>query len=409
MRLGLRFLTFLIFFLFLSMTCHITGELMGSAIVKPSSMVEEEKDYVSELIECSKEERLQKLLDRYEKYYRFNGSVLVSWKGQVLCDRAMGFADFGTREPLTTQSHFQLASVSKQFTAMAIMLLKKEGKLDFDDEVKKYIPQWPYPGMTIRHLLTHTSGLSNYMWLVEHEWKSPYAPYNHEVVALLVKHQLPLNFVPGRYHSYSNTGYVVLAYLVEKISGKFFADFLDENIFQPLGMKNTFAYSQTINRKNKEKIFGYQPTRRGFRKIDETVHDGCLGDKGIYSTAEDLYKWDQALYTETLVPHDLMNEAFTMTTLRNKRKVPYGFGFRILENENDGSKTVYHHGLWNGFRTSLIRYVSDTCTVIVLNNTNSDAKHLIVKDIERILLGEENIPAEELSKAALMSANEEEE
>lgn len=407
MRLGFRFLFFLGFFVFLSMTCQISGELMGSAVVKPSFVVKQEKDYIGELIECSKEERLQNLLDRYAKYYRFNGSVLVSWKGQVLCDRAMGYCDFTEKQPLTSQSHFQLASVSKQFTAAAIMLLHQQGKLEFDDEVKKYIPQWPYAGMTIRHLLTHTSGISNYMWLVEHKWKKPHSPYNHEVVAMLIEHNMPLNFVPGRYHSYSNTGYVVLAYLVEKISGNYFADFLDENIFQPLGMKNTFAYSQTINRKNQDKVSGFQPTRRGYRKIDETIHDGCMGDKGIYSTANDLYKWDQALYSGKLISSEVLDEAFTMTTLRNKRKVPYGFGFRIIE--KDDSKTVYHHGLWNGFRTSLIRYVSDSCTIIVLNNTGSDAKHMLVKDIEKILLGEENIPAEELSKATLVSGIVEEE
>lgn len=404
MRLGLRFVFFLGFFIFLSMTCHIGGELMGSAIVKPATVVEKEKDYIGELIECRKEERLTQLLEKYEKHYRFNGSVLVAYKGQVLVDRPIGYSDFAEKQPMTSQSHFQLASVSKQFTAAAIMLLKQQGKLEFDDEVKKHIPQWPYPGMTIRHLLSHTSGLSNYMWLVEHKWKKGHAPYNHEVVGMLIQHNMPLNFVPGRYHSYSNTGYVVLAYIVEKVSGKYFADFLDENIFKPLGMKNTFAYSQTINRKNQEKIAGYQGTRRGYRKIDETINDGCQGDKGIYSTANDLYKWDQALYAGKLISPEILDEAFTMTTLRNKRKVPYGFGFRIIE--KDDQKTVYHHGLWNGFRTTLIRYVSNDCTIIVLNNTNSDAKHMIVKDIEKILLGEEDIPADELSKSALVSAED---
>src|SRR5690349_12013482 len=121
MRLGLRFLFFLGFFIFLSMTCHIGGELMGSAIVKPSVVVKKEKDYIGELIECRKEERLTQLLEKYEKYYRFNGNVLVAYKGQVLIDDAIGYSDFAEKQPLTTQSHFQLASVSKQFTSAAIM------------------------------------------------------------------------------------------------------------------------------------------------------------------------------------------------------------------------------------------------------------------------------------------------
>lgn len=405
MRLGLRFAFFLGAFLCLSTTVHISGALMGHDVVKPSFLINEQHNYIDDLVVCSKDERLEKLMEKYEKYYRFNGSVLVSYKGRVICSKSMGYSDFSARQPLTPDIPFQLASVSKQFTAVAIMMLKEQGKLDFDDEVKKHIPQWPYAGMTIRHLLTHTSGLYNYMWLVENKWDKEYAPYNHEVVAMLIKNDMPLNFVPGRYHSYCNTGYVVLAYLVERISGQFFADFLHDRIFEPLGMNNSFAYSQSMNRRNSDKVNGYQRTRRGFRQINETINDGCIGDKGIYSTADDLYKWDQALYSNTLVSKQTIEEAFTMATLRNKRKVSYGFGFRIVDKEN--SKMVYHHGLWNGFRTSIVRYVDDQSTIIVLNNTNSDAKHILVRDIEKILLSEEDIPAEELAKASLIGTEDE--
>lgn len=407
MRLGFRFVFFSVFLVCLSTTCRISGELMGHDIVKPAPVVSKERNNVEDLVTSLKEARLSLLLQRYEKYYRFNGSVLVSWRGHVLSDQTLGYANPATKEPLTCESHFQLASVSKQFTAMAIMILQQQCKLDFDDEIRKYIPQWPYPGMTIRHLLTHTSGLPNYMWLLEHKWYSERAPYNHEVVAMLIQNKMALNFVPGRYHSYSNTGYVVLAYLVEKISGQFFADFLHDNIFEPLGMDNTFAYSMSINRRNEDKISGFLPTRRGYRPIEETVHDGCMGDKGIYSTAEDLYKWDQALYSSKLVSKEILGEAFTMTTLRNKRKVPYGFGFRI--NEEDGNKTVYHNGQWNGFRTSFVRYLSDSSTIIVLNNTSSSAKQMLVRDIERILQSSEDIPADQLDKQSLIASAGDEE
>ncbi len=407
MKLGLRFLLFLLFFVCLSFSIHMSSELMGHAVERHPYQVEQEIDYVDELLVCKKEERLNNLLERYEKYYRFNGSILVSWKGRVICNTTMGVSDFKTKEPLTAETPFQLASVSKQFTSMAIMLLHENGKLDFDDEVKLYIPQWPYPGMTIRQLLNHSSGLPNYMWLLEHQWSSKRAPYNHEVVGMLIKHKMPLNYIPGRYHSYSNTGYVVLAYLVERISGKYFADYLHENIFEPLGMKNTFAYSQSIDRRNKEKVSGYQRNRKGFKLIEETIHDGCIGDKGIYSTAEDLYRWDQALYSGRLVSPEVLEEAFSMSELRNKRKFAYGFGFRI--NEQEESKTIYHHGLWNGFRTSFMRYVNDSSAIIVLNNTNSDAKHILVKDIEKILLSEEEIPADELAKATAFNNRDSEE
>ncbi len=405
MRLGIRFLFFLGFFVCLSFSFHYSGELMGHNVIKPSYFVQQEENYIENLVQCRKEERLDHLMERYERYYRFNGSVLVSWKGEIVCNKTMGFSDFENKERISHNSHFQLASVSKQFTAAAIMLLKQEGKLDFDDEVKTYIPQWPYAGMTIRHLLNHTAGLPNYMWLLEHKWDSDRAPYNHEVIAMLMKHHLPLNFVPGRYHSYSNTGYVVLAYLVEKISSEFFADFLYNKFFEPLGMKNTFAYSSAINRRNMDKVPGYQRTRRGYHMINETIHDGCMGDKGIYSTAEDLYLWDQALYSGKIISDEVLEEAFSMTELRNKRKVPYGFGFRIIEKEE--SKTVYHHGLWNGFRTSFVRYTTDSSTIIVLNNTNSEAKYMLVKDIEKILLSEENISSDELARASILTEEEE--
>ncbi|GIV33003.1 MAG: hypothetical protein KatS3mg031_0538 [Chitinophagales bacterium] len=405
MRLGFRFVFFLILFVCLSFPFHYSGELLGHDILKNPAVQQLEENYIEQLVQCKKEDRLQQLLERYRRYYRFNGSVLAVWKGNIVCNTTMGYADFSTREPLTTHMPFQLASVSKQFTAAAIMLLKQQGKLNFDDEIRKYIPRWPYAGMTIRHLLNHTAGLPNYMWLLEHKWSGDRAPYNHEVVAMLIKHHLPLNFVPGKYHAYSNTGYVVLAYLVEKISGEFFADFLHNHFFEPLGMKNTFAYSSAINRRNRAKVAGYMRTKKGYRVIDETVHDGCMGDKGIYSTAEDLYLWDQALYSGRIIKPEILEEAFTMCTLKNKRRVPYGFGFRLIDRGD--SKTVYHHGLWNGFRTSFVRYVTDSCTIIVLNNTNSDAKYMLVKEIEKILLSEEDVPADDLVKASVLADEEE--
>ena len=396
MRLVIKFSVLFLCLVCLTMSFRATGELMGHNLEQPSYIVETEEDFIENHIICQKEEKLQQLLERYEKFYRFNGSVLVSYKGRVICEKSLGYEDLKKKdEPLSLKTPFQLASVSKQFTAVAALMLHEQGKLNIDEEVKTYIPQWPYPGMTVRHLLNHTSGLPNYMWLVEHKWKSDHAPYNHEVVSLLIDQNAALNFVPGKYHSYSNTGYVVLAYLIERVSGKFFADFLHENIFEPLQMNSSFAYSQTINRKNQDKIIGYNSGRRGYRMIPETIHDGCNGDKGIYSTVEDLYRWDQALYSGNLLSRQLMEEAFSMSELKSKKKIPYGFGFRIREDED--RKVVYHHGLWNGFRTSFIRFMDNSSSIIVLNNTNSDAKHILVKDIEEILFSEEEIPSDELA------------
>lgn len=394
MRLGIRFFFFLAFLLCFSVTCNRSNHLLKGSVFSgavPETTLEAKAilaSYEQKLEEqqkalCRKEAKIDSIVQRYYKYFGFQGNVLVADKGAVIYDRSFGYADFNTKEPLTNESAFQLASVSKQFTAMGIMMLKQEGKLDFDDDVRKYIPKWPYEGMTIRHLLNHTSGLQNYMWLLEHKWKKDRAPYNHEVIAMMIKHELPLNFTPGKYFSYANTGYVVLAYIIERASGQFYGEYLKEHIFDPLGMKHTFAYSSVITRFNKEKLTGYRKRWRGYRTIPETVHDGCLGDKGIYSTAEDLFLWDQALYTEQLVSKEILKEAFTKAELRNKRKVNYGFGFRIKE--DNGDKIIYHHGLWNGFRTSIIRNIDDTTTIIVLNHTNSSAKQPLVRKLEKLM------------------------
>ena len=350
-----------------------------------SATEQAEKNTYEDYIACRMEEKIDSLFERFRKYSSFQGNVLVSWKGRIVYHNSHGYSNPRKKEPLSQGSVFQLASVSKQFTAMAIMILKEQGKLDFDDDVRKYITDWPYENMSIRHLLNHTAGLQNYMWLVEHKWKGENAPYNDEVISMLIEHQLPLNYTPGKYFAYSNSGYVVLAHLTEVISGEQFADFLHKHIFKPLGMYSSFAYSSVLNNSDeRNKMMGYRKYWKGYREIPETVNDGCIGDKGIYSTTMDLYKWDQALYTEALVSRETIELAFDKARLNNNKRVSYGFGFRI---EEDGdNKTVYHHGLWNGFRTSLMRYVNESSSIIVLNHTNSNAKHHLVRRIENILL-----------------------
>ena len=331
------------------------------------------------------------ILKESHDYNHFNGHILVVHRGRIIYDNFIGYADFTTKDTLSTESVYQLASISKQFTAMAIMILKERGILDYDDRMVQFIPELSdekiqyYDSITIRHLLNHTAGLPNYMYFVEKYINKNEYPYNDEVIRLLADHKMNLNFKPGSRFSYSNTGYMLLALIVERVSQQPFADFVKDNIFIPLDMHNSFVYSKTRNKDDYEnRLIGFKKYRK-FHPIPETQHDGVVGDKGVYSTASDLYKWDRALYTDILVSIKTLEEAFTPGKLNNGRYIPYGFGFRIKQVENN-RRMVYHNGLWNGFRTSFFRYVDDNSTIIIMDHSDCKAKHIIAKKIERILL-----------------------
>jgi len=383
MKLPLRLLfSFICVLLFFSVGKHAT--LTGSNVPLPEVLTAEEQDRIAQTLATAQIESLEGLLTRYHKYLGFHGNVLVGYKGRQIFKKSIGTADFRTGEALTDTSAFQLASVSKQFTAMAIMLLKKEGRLHYNDHVKQYIPELPYDNMTIRQLLNHSAGLPNYMWLIEHKWNKETPPTNEQAIGLIQKHEPNLYFTPGRRWDYSNTGYMLLASIVERVSGQLFADFIEENIFRPLGMDHSFVYSAALERDYPDKLSGfYYRFRRRYGFIDETLNDGTVGDKNVYSTIEDLLKWERALYTDVLVPQNMLEEAFTKGRVnRNRFAIPYGFGFRLKTHK--GKKLVYHHGVWNGFRTALNRYVEDSLTIIMLNHTTTGAKSRIINRVEDI-------------------------
>ncbi|MDY6801062.1 MAG: serine hydrolase domain-containing protein [Bacteroidota bacterium] len=372
-----------IFFVVGVITASIRLNLFGAIVNKEEVVNQSARDKINKIFYDEKAAILDSVIQQKVDRFNFNGSILVGYKGNCIYNHSFGYADIRKREPLPSDAIFQLASVSKQFTAMAVMILKDRNQLNYDDSVTKYIPNFPYPDITIRMLLNHTSGLPNYMWLVEHHWKGENSPDNADIMQMIAEHKLSLYFTPGRRFNYSNTGYVVLASIVENVSGQQFADFLGQNIFQPLKMKNSFVYSSSNETRKENSLTGFYYRNRRYRMIPETVNDGAVGDKGVYSTAEDLYKWDQALYKNILVSEETMNEALTPFKLYGKYTMPYGFGFRIRE-RND-KKVVYHHGRWNGFRTSFFRFVEDKNTIIVLNHTSSSLNNSIIRDIQQVL------------------------
>ena len=206
------------------------------------------------------ENTIVKQLDEYlhgqEKYFRFNGNVLIAEKGKVIYQHSFGLADFDTDRPLNDSSVFELASVSKQFTATAILLLKDKGKLKLTDSLRQYFPELPYSNITIWHMLTHTSGLPDYFWELINSWDTSKIAFNKDMIALLAKKKLPAVFEPGKKWEYSNTAYAILASIVEKISGQTYKDYMAENIFQPLGMSHTRVYNTRRSLKTTNRVLG---------------------------------------------------------------------------------------------------------------------------------------------------------
>ncbi|MHC2993351.1 beta-lactamase, partial [Pontibacter sp. HJ8] len=311
----------------------------------------------------------------------FNGTVLVTKYDQIVYKGAFGYADFKSKDTLTTQTVFQLASVSKQFTAMAIMMLKEQGKLHYDDSVQQYIPDFPYKGITIRQLLTHRSGLPNYTYFSDELWPDSKVDLtNDDVLSLMALHQPKIYYKPDVRFDYSNTGYSLLATVVEKASGLPFATYMQQHIFEPLKMTNTYTFSHALADQTGRVATGHIGGRR---KRAPDYLDTVLGDKGMYSTVEDLYKWDQALYTQRLVSRETLEEAFKGASVINNKTEAYGFGWRIRQVDS-GDTVVYHGGLWHGFNTYLLRNPKDHSAIIVLSNlTNGSLNHM--KEVRRFL------------------------
>lgn len=341
------------------------------------------------------------LLQRRLKRNGFRGTALVAYKDQVIMRYANGYSDFRSKEKINIHSNFQLASVSKSFTATSIMILKEKGLLNYTDLVIQHIPEFPYDNITIKQLLQHTGGLQNYMYLVDNYWKNDSCITNEDVLDLLVEHKLPLNNWPGKRFTYSNTGYAVLALLVERISGKKFDEFIHQNIFEPAGMKNSYTYKLDILDTVHNRVIGYNRKGRRLYRYDFEPNDLILGDKSIISNVDDLFLYQKALNSYELVTQESLEEAYTRgrTTSRYKRQFNYGYGWRIKKNNRQN--LIYHNGLWHGFVSTLTREIDHDITVILLNNTSAgissvktDLINIAIREIEKLHLPEE--PIEEI-------------
>lgn len=340
-------------------------------------------------------EKAKKIDENFKRYYsrhQFNGAVLVAEKGKIIYKNSFGFANFQNEVKVTDSTEFHLASVSKQFTAMGIMILHDEGKLKFDDPISKYLPGIPYNNVTIRHLLNHTSGIQNIVNYVPNflmYWDSCAIASTKDLTAIFAKQNLPLRHTPGKRFSYNNTGYILLASIIEHVSGMSYRKFIEQKIFAPLGMHYSQVFDWNDQEKIKNRAIGYGPYRGGHSVDDDDIRNGMVGEKGVYSSIIDMYKWDQALYTEVLVKKKTLEEAFKYAVLTNGNKINYGFGWRKSRDDED---IVYHFGHWRGFNTCIIRFTDDKNTIIILTNTGNRHIKPMVASIYKIIYGNQDFP-----------------
>ncbi len=306
---------------------------------------------------------VKKIDDYYQAQYHrgtFNGNILIAYKGEKVYQKSFGYAVKSTRERLTDISSFQLASTSKPFTAAAILLLYEQDKLGLDDLVTKYYPDFPYKRVTIRHLLSHRSGIPDYLKLGGY-FKQKYIS-NEDVMSVFARIRPRALNSANAVFKYNNSNYVVLAALVEKISGQSFSDFLEENIFNPLEMENTWVWHPTQNHR-KNQTYAYN---RAWVLRQPDKFDGATGDKGIHSTAEDLLKWDQSWKNHTLLKKETIEAAYAGQSYSSNNS-NYGLGWRIKELDK-GKKMIYHNGWWHDYNIVFKRFIDDDLTIIILSN-----------------------------------------
>lgn len=294
----------------------------------------------------------------------FNGAVLVAKSGNIVFEKFKGTAHVGSSDAITGTTQFHIASVSKTITAMSILKLWQEGKLNIDDEFSKYFPAFNYPGVTIRTLLNHRSGLPNYVYFMEDlGWDKHVYIKNQDILDWLINHKAELKNIgaPGKHFTYCNTNYALLALLAEKITNTPFPEYIQQAFFKPLGMTHSFIFtradSATIN-----------PSYdwRG-QLIPLNYLDLVYGDKNVFSTPEDLLLWDRALRSNLLFSKETLEQAYTPYSNEKKGVRNYGLGWRMNIYPN-GKKLIYHNGWWHGYNASFIRLIDEDATIIVLGN-----------------------------------------
>jgi CubicO group peptidase (beta-lactamase class C family) len=303
----------------------------------------------------------------------FSGSILVAKEGEPVYEYYTGISNPLTRDSITAETPLQIASTSKTLTAAAILQLVQDGKLQLSDSANKFFPDLPYPGITVKTLLNHRSGLPNYMYFLEGGlWDKKQFLTNADVVNKMIELAPPRAFKPDTRFQYCNTNYVLLALIVEQLSGLSYPEYMQQNVFEPLGMTNTFVYTPT------DTLVHSISFNAGGGIWAQDYTDGPYGDKNIYSTPRDLLKWDQALYSGDFIAQALLDSAFTPYSNEKPGQHNYGLGFRLLMLEG-GKKVIYHNGRWHGFNAAFSRLPDEHVTIIILGNRFKSSIYMLAR------------------------------
>lgn len=302
-----------------------------------------------------------------------NGTMLYAEQGKVVYENAYGFRKLSGRhrDSLRVGDAFQLSSDSKMFTAEAVMILYAQGRLDYDDDVRSYIPELPYEGITIRQLLNHRSGLPRYDAMADEFWPDRSKPFsNEEMIKMLAERKPERYAAPDATFFYNNINYALLASVVERASGQHFEDFMNDHIFEPLGMNDSYIFSMrndtTVSFYMDTPVQGHTMYRRGSEVMRNDYLNGVMGDKIMFSTVDDIHKFLVALDYNLLLPDSIQSEAFVPGSGKWKKGENYGFGWRMSHKHPNA---FYHYGWWKGYRSVIIRDVVQNRQLILLTNT----------------------------------------
>jgi CubicO group peptidase (beta-lactamase class C family) len=357
----------------------------GIILTSCSSKPKEEKKFVRTVVDDNSDslllvydpkkadKRIDEFMKRLHETRGFNGNVLVAKKGKILYENAMGWADHLHRDSLTLNSQFELASVTKTMTSTAIMLLIERKKLRLDQNVKEFFPNFPYDGITIKLLLTHRSGLMNYVYFVDGIWKKEHKDErkgitNADVMDLIAEYKPNSYLKPDVRFHYNNSNFMILGAIIEKVSGMSYADFMQANVFKPAGMKHTAVYSKAVYEKIPVDVVGHDRNSWKY-SVAQNFLDGPVGDKGIYSTVADLYLFDHALKTGRLISKASQDSAYTPHNPLMRGHFSYGYGWRLFV--SPGERIVYHTGWWHGFRHIYVRDLKRDVVIVLLTNLSN--------------------------------------
>ena len=309
----------------------------------------------------------------------FNGNILVAKNGKIVYQNAFGWANYPHQDSLKLSSQFELASISKTMTSTAILQLMERGKLRLQDSVQQFFPNFPYHGVTIRMLLTHRSGLPNYVYAIDDIFRKEHRDQkkgvtNQQMMDLLAQYKPARYNAPDKGYHYNNSNFMVLGSIIEKAAHMPYADYMMQNVFLPAGMKHTNVYSKATYDKIPTKVLGHD--RNSWRySVAQNYLDGPVGDKGIYSTVGDLFLFDRALRAGKLIKQATQDSAYTNRVPLKNGHFGYGYGWHLFEGPNE--KVVYHTGWWHGYRHNFLRDMKEDVVIILLDNmANGSLLHL---------------------------------